>query len=173
MIHKYGVKHVLRYLKGTAGLGLVFGGKDSKGAADQSVGFSDASHGGDAGVGAAQHRSTSGYIFLWQGGPISWASRRQKSVARSTAEVEYLAAAEATREALWLTVLLAEQTGLPEQCVQMRTDNKAAELTGTTRLSCGMSASSTYCSGSYTPSPRKLWRRGVHSGLMGGQGRCW
>jgi len=46
------------------------------------------------------------FVFTINGGPISWASKRQSTVATSTAEAEYVAAAMATKEALWLRKLL-------------------------------------------------------------------
>jgi hypothetical protein len=38
-------------------------------------------------------KSTSGYLFIWSGGPISWLSKKQKTVAISSTEAEYVAAA--------------------------------------------------------------------------------
>ena len=52
--------------------------------------------------------SISGYTFLLAGGPISWKSMSQPTVARSTMEAEYMAAATATQEAFWLTFQLEE-----------------------------------------------------------------
>ena len=50
--------------------------------------------------------SISGYAFMMAGGPISWQSRSQPTVALSTMEAEYMAAATATQEAFWLRRLL-------------------------------------------------------------------
>ncbi|KAI4377048.1 hypothetical protein MLD38_014739 [Melastoma candidum] len=47
-------------------------------------------------------RSTSGYLFSIGTKPISWSSKKQNTVALSSAEAEYIAANEATREAVWL-----------------------------------------------------------------------
>jgi hypothetical protein len=84
---------VLRYLKGTYEVGIIFNGKHDK----KLLGYSDANWAGSY----ADARSTTGYIFYY-GGPISWASIRQSNVALSTTEAEYMAACEATREALYL-----------------------------------------------------------------------
>ena len=55
-------------------------------------------------------RSTSGYVFLLGGAAVSWSSRKQKSVSLSSCEAEYVAACEATREAIW-EIHFLEQLG--------------------------------------------------------------
>lgn len=53
-------------------------------------------------------RSTSGYVALLNGTAISWASKRQTSVAQSSCEAEYIAASEAVKEAVWIGRFLEE-----------------------------------------------------------------
>jgi hypothetical protein len=53
-------------------------------------------------------KSTSGYCFSLGSAMISWSSRKQGSVAQSTAEAEYIAASTACREAVWLRKLLSD-----------------------------------------------------------------
>lgn len=60
-----------------------------------------------AGDDLAMH-STTGFVFLFAGGPITWKTKRQASVASSTTEAEYVAAALASRDALWLLQPLQE-----------------------------------------------------------------
>lgn len=90
---------VVCYLKSTRDFKLVLGSK-SKGL----VGFTDASYGNDKDT----CRSIAGYCFSMGSGVITWASRRQKTVAKSTCEAEYVGAADATSELLWLCQLLRE-----------------------------------------------------------------
>lgn len=45
-------------------------------------------------------RSCTGYVFLLQGGAISWCSKRQPTIALSTTEAEYMALSTATQEAV-------------------------------------------------------------------------
>jgi hypothetical protein len=67
-------------------------------------GYSDATWADDVNSG----RSTTGYIFYLNGGCISWCSKRQPTVAHSSAESEYMAISQAAREAVWLRALLVE-----------------------------------------------------------------
>ena len=53
-------------------------------------------------------RSTSGYIFMLSGAGISWRSKKQTSVALSSAEAEYVALSGAVQEAIWLWELISE-----------------------------------------------------------------
>jgi len=94
-------KRVLRYLKGTAELGLRFSG----GAVDQAnvlYGYSDADWAGDP----SSRRSTTGYVFLLNGAAVSWNSKLQPTVALSTAEAEYMAVCATMQEGLFLRQLL-------------------------------------------------------------------
>ncbi|KAE8731263.1 hypothetical protein F3Y22_tig00002840pilonHSYRG00865 [Hibiscus syriacus] len=70
-------------------------------------------------------RSTTGYVFTLGGGPICWKSTVQSVVALSTTEAEYMAAAEAAKEALWLTGLVKE-LGVQQGGVQLLCDNQSA-----------------------------------------------
>jgi hypothetical protein len=53
-------------------------------------------------------KSTSGYCFSLGSAMISWSSKKQGSVAQSTAEAKYIAASPAGREAVWLRKLLSD-----------------------------------------------------------------
>ena len=57
------------------------------------------------------HKSTSGCCFTLGSASISWMSRKQKLVALSTAETEYIAASMACCEAVWLRKLISELFG--------------------------------------------------------------
>uniref|UniRef100_A0A5S6QR79 Reverse transcriptase Ty1/copia-type domain-containing protein n=1 Tax=Trichuris muris TaxID=70415 RepID=A0A5S6QR79_TRIMR len=94
------VKRILRYLKGTAAYGLLYRGDDKKALEC----FSDADFAGDI----ATRRSQTGVISLYAGTAISWFSQKQKGVALSTTEAEYVAASEAAKELIWLKNLYNE-----------------------------------------------------------------
>ena len=69
-----------------------------------------------------------GYIFYVAGSPVSWTSRKQRVVALSTTEAEYLAGTEATKEAMWINYFLSE-IGIPKERILPITlmgDNQSA-----------------------------------------------
>ncbi|XP_058766312.1 uncharacterized mitochondrial protein AtMg00810-like [Vicia villosa] len=94
------VVRILRYIKRALGKGLVYEDKGHT----QIVGYPDADWVGSP-IG---RRSTSGYCVLVGGNLISWKSKKQNIVARSSVEAEYRAMAMATCELIWLKKLLKE-----------------------------------------------------------------
>ena len=115
--HWTAVKRIFRYLAGMRGLGILYGG------GARSEGFCDSDWGG-----SSDRRSTSGYVFMFNGGAISWASRKQPTVALSSTEAEYIALTQATKEVLWLRSLFYE-IGAPkhaQQISQISSDNQGA-----------------------------------------------
>lgn len=72
-------------------------------------------------------RSTTGYIFKVYGGTIAWKSKRQPTVAFSTTEAEYMASADAAKQAVWLRLLSEDiGLGLGDQALQLVNDNAGA-----------------------------------------------
>ncbi|KAF8056151.1 Retrovirus-related Pol polyprotein from transposon TNT 1-94 [Scenedesmus sp. PABB004] len=114
--HWEAARSTLRYLSGTADVGITYAGPDQ-----HLVGFTDS----DYAACIDTRRSTGGYLFTLAGGAISWLSKRQPTVAASTTEAEYLAAAAAVKEALWLRNLLRE-LGLHINTVHIHADNQSA-----------------------------------------------
>ena len=95
-----------RYIRGTSDLCLTFTAESGDRIA---LGYADADWGGDLDT----RRSTTGYVFKVYGGTVAWKSRRQPTVALSTTEAEYMASADAARQAIWLRLLLDDlQLGL-------------------------------------------------------------
>ena len=92
--HWTAVKNILKYLRRTKDWVLVFGGRDIL----RVTGYSDAGFQTDR----DNFRSQSGWVFTLNGGAVTWKSSKQETVADSTCESEYIAASEASKEAIWL-----------------------------------------------------------------------
>ncbi|XP_073219500.1 secreted RxLR effector protein 161-like [Cicer arietinum] len=88
------VIHILRYIKNAPGKGLLYEHNGNSGV----VGYSNADWAGSS----SDRRSTSGYGVLVGGNLISWQSKKQNIVARSSAEAEYRAMAAMACELTWL-----------------------------------------------------------------------
>lgn len=95
MKHWIALKRIMRYLKGTQDYRLSY-----KQNLEETMphGYCDA----DWASSEDDRRSCTGYTFLFQGGTISWNSRRQPTVALSTTEAEYMSLSSCVQEALWL-----------------------------------------------------------------------
>jgi hypothetical protein len=90
---------VVRYLGGSVEYALTLGGGEPR-----LQGYADSDYAGDV----ADRRSTTGHIFTLCGGPVSWASVKQRCVSTSTTESEYIALSEACKQGQWLRALLRE-----------------------------------------------------------------
>lgn len=98
--HWAALKRVLRYLKATMDMKLVY----KRNVDERISGYCDSDWANDT----EDRRSCTGYIFLFQGAAISWNSKKQQTIALSTSEAEYMALASAIQEALWLKQLADE-----------------------------------------------------------------
>jgi hypothetical protein len=116
--HLTAVKRILRYLKGTSKLGL----KYEKIKNEQLIGYSDADWAGDR----DDRHSTSGYVCLLSGGAITWMSKKQGSVALSTAEAEYIALSSAAQEIVWLRRILSDLGMEMSNPTQIMEDNQGS-----------------------------------------------
>lgn len=113
------VKWILRYLKGTQEIGLVYCKGDES---DQHVqGFVDSDYAGDLDKG----RSLTGYVFTLFGNTVCWKAILQHIVALSTTEMEFVALTEAIKEALCVRGLVSE-LGLNQNSVYVHYDSQSA-----------------------------------------------
>lgn len=101
--HWKAAKQVARYLKGTMTHGLVYGNPNNECSLNMYA-YCDADHAGDRDTGL----STYGYAFMLNGAAVGWRSRKQETVAKSTAEAEIVAASLTTTEALWFQKVLTD-----------------------------------------------------------------
>ncbi|KAG8480454.1 hypothetical protein CXB51_024676 [Gossypium anomalum] len=98
--HYKAVKRILRYLQGTLDFGLCFTRTSNL----LLEGYSDASWASDV----DDRRSTLGFCVFLGENLISWSSRKQSVVSRSTVEAEYRSLAQVTAEMVWVQSLLSE-----------------------------------------------------------------
>ena len=109
---------ILRYLKGTLFHDLFYSAQSSL----VLRAFSDADWVGDL----TDHRSTTGYYFLLGSSLISWRSKKQTHVARSSTEAEYRALTDTTSELLWLRWLLKDLGVSTSSATPLYCDNQSA-----------------------------------------------
>jgi transposase InsO family protein len=114
--HWEAVKRIYRYLIGTKELELMYGG-EQRGL----VGYVDAD-----GASQEHRRAISGYVFMVDGGAVSWSSKKQELVTLSTAEAEYVAQTHAAKEAIWLRRLLTEIFHPIDSPTTLFSDSKSA-----------------------------------------------
>ncbi|KAM1959838.1 hypothetical protein ACFX15_005064 [Malus domestica] len=118
--HWHAAKWILRYLHGTRDVGLCFE-RDDSGIGHFAVGYVDSDYAGDL----DGRKSTTGYVFTMAKGPVCWRSILQSSVALSTTEAEYMAVAEAIKEAIWIHGLIRD-LGVDQKQVEVHCDSQSA-----------------------------------------------
>ena len=115
--HLTAVKRILRYLKGTDDLCLYY----PRSGSFELRGYADADYAGDL----VNRKSTSGMVQFLGPCMVSWGSKKQNTVALSTAEAEYVAAAACCSQILWIKQQLRD-FGIIYDCVPIYCDNTSA-----------------------------------------------
>ena len=110
------VKKILRYVKGASDVALHFEGSEFI-----IKRYIDSDFAGDL----DKRKSTTGYVFTFVSGAVSWVSKLQTVVALSTTEAEYMAATETCKEAIWITRLI-EELGYTQQKIHVYCDSQSA-----------------------------------------------
>uniref|UniRef100_A0A2N9F1J4 non-specific serine/threonine protein kinase n=1 Tax=Fagus sylvatica TaxID=28930 RepID=A0A2N9F1J4_FAGSY len=116
--HLDAVHHILRYVKTSPGLGLFYSAGHKSGLSC----FTDADYAGSQ----TDRRSTTGLSTFYGNHLISWKSKKQTVVSRSSAEAEYRAMAQGTCEILWLRSICNELGFMETDSSQLFCDNKSA-----------------------------------------------
>ena len=115
--HWAAVKRIFAYLQGTINYGICYGLNQNG-----LRGYSDSDYAGDPNT----RKSTTGFLFLFNGGPVAWSSKRQPCVALSSTEAEFVAACEATKEGVWLGRLMSDLDPGFKGPIPMMCDNQSA-----------------------------------------------
>jgi hypothetical protein len=122
--HGHALKNLLRYLRSTVTMKLRYG---PGGEHSQFVVYSDADWASDM----VDRKSVSGSTAMFYGGPISWSSKKQRSVATSSCESEYIALSTSCKQGQWIAQVFRD-LGFPKYIgkdtnkVQMLGDNQGA-----------------------------------------------
>ena len=112
------VYQILKYLKNAPGRGFLF----SKNSELEVVGYTNADWAGDQ----TNRRSALGYFTFVGGNLVTWRSKKQKVVARSSAEAEYRGMAHGVCELLWIRNVLKDLRIKYREPMDLHCDNKAA-----------------------------------------------
>ncbi|GJV61069.1 retrotransposon protein, putative, ty1-copia subclass [Tanacetum coccineum] len=121
-LHWVAVKHILKYLRNTKDMFLVYGGiPDTE---LDVTGFCDASWQCDK----DDTKSQTGYVFVINGGAVDWKSKKQTTIAMHATQSEYMAASEAAMEAVWIRKFVEDLGVMPSisKPINMYCDNSAA-----------------------------------------------
>ncbi|KAK1424219.1 hypothetical protein QVD17_19540 [Tagetes erecta] len=121
MAHWTAVKNILKYLRRTKDMSLIFGGVEEELTVRC---YTDASFQTDR----DDSRSQSGFVFTLNGGAVSWKSSKQSVVADSTTESEYIAASDAAKEAVWMKKFITDLDVVPSirKPIEIFCDNTGA-----------------------------------------------
>ncbi|RLM98852.1 hypothetical protein C2845_PM06G26760 [Panicum miliaceum] len=116
--HMVAIKRVLRYIAGTLHYGCYYQREKEA----QLTGFSDSDLAGDLDT----RKSTTGVLFFLGSSLITWQSQKQRVVALSSCEAEYIAATTAACQGIWLARLLAELKGEKVRSITLKMDSESA-----------------------------------------------
>ncbi|KAG7561531.1 Zinc finger CCHC-type superfamily [Arabidopsis thaliana x Arabidopsis arenosa] len=116
--HLWAAKRVLRYIKGTLQMGLLY----TSAGEETMKAYTDSDFAGDVDGG----RSTSGYVFLMSNAAVAWSSKKQPIVTLSTTEAEYVAASFCATQCLWMKRILGNLSQTEERCVTILCDNSSS-----------------------------------------------
>ncbi|KAA3468583.1 hypothetical protein EPI10_014457 [Gossypium australe] len=119
-VHLVALKRILRHLRGTIDHGLIFRPFDRL----SLVGYADANWGLDF----DDHRSTTGYCLYFGNTPVSWCSKKQQVVFRSTTEAKYRSLVAATSDITWLVSLVTKLQIHSADSLAVWSDNSSAVM---------------------------------------------
>lgn len=109
---------VLKYIKGCPGIGIFF----SSTSLPELVAYCDASYD----TCPMSRRSTTGYCLLLRKSLVSWTTKKQSVVSRSSAEAEYRAMADTACEIVWMIGLFGDLGVVVPRPISLHCDNEAA-----------------------------------------------
>jgi hypothetical protein len=116
--HRAAVKTIVRYVVGTTHYGCRYAKDNSW----RLQGYNDSDWAGDV----DRRKSTTGVLYTLGSNVVSWQSQKQRVVALSSCEAEYVAAASGACQGIWLARLLGDLRGTTPIGIDFMVDNKSA-----------------------------------------------
>ena len=116
--HMTATKRILRYVKGT----IDYGPKYKSYKVCKLIGYCENDYVGDL----DDKKSTSGLIFFLRSKPIAWNCSKQKVIALSSCDAEYISSTLAVCQGIWISRFMHELSGCEEKCFDLCIDNKSA-----------------------------------------------
>ncbi|XP_039687863.1 secreted RxLR effector protein 161-like [Medicago truncatula] len=132
--HFLAAKKIIRYIHGTLQYGILFPEAQETEQLSM-IDYSDADWCRDK----RDRRRTTSFLFMLQGAPISWSSKKQPIVALSSCEVEYVVGSSAACQANWLQNVLEQSMIKLKQPIKLLIDNKYAINLAKNHISHGKS----------------------------------
>ncbi|KAL8170759.1 hypothetical protein V2J09_022563 [Rumex salicifolius] len=117
--HMMAMKQILRYVRRTIDMGCVYRREQGN---EDLVGYSDSDMAGDK----DDRKSTSWIVFFLGESPITWVSQKQRIVALSSCEAEYITATGGACQGIWLKRLMESLRGDTKLTPILKVDNKSA-----------------------------------------------
>ena len=115
--HLQALHHTLKYIQGTIGQGILLKATDHL----SLKAYSDS----DWAACPFSRRSVTGYVIHLGNSPISWKSKKQSTVSRSSSEAEYRAMATVMSELIWVKSVLAAIGIFLDRPMYLFCDNQA------------------------------------------------
>jgi len=109
--------HIIKYVGSTLSAKIIYNGINK----DGFIAYADSDWAGDH----ITRRSTSGNVVMLAGGAVTWVSRKQKTVAQSSTEAEYISMSDTCRQLVWIQSLLGE-LNMPIKSMDLCGDNQGA-----------------------------------------------
>ena len=109
--------YIVKYIAHTLNVKIVYSAKGN----NKFRAYADADWAADRNT----RRSINGYVLMLAGGAVAWTSRKQKTVALSSTEAEYISLSDAARQIAWVENLFYE-IGAPIKSILLSVDNQGA-----------------------------------------------
>jgi hypothetical protein len=109
--------YIIKYVRSTVNAKITYDGRDREGL----IAYADADWAADN----ISRKSVTGYIVRLAKGPVSWVSRKQKTIALSSTEAEYMSLSDTARQLVWMQSLYNE-LGFKVHGIELNIDNQGA-----------------------------------------------